>query len=59
MGGYSKKTIPITLRLPNATVEVLQRRSGHNNLKLRKYLQNRIIYDTHRKHTKGMEIPTK
>ena len=55
MPGTSKKTTVVSLRLPNEVVFTLQRRiSGDRSrwLSVGEYLQERIIYDTQRSHTR-------
>ncbi len=56
MGGVSKHTKVIALRLPNEVVETLARRAKNNNVSIHEYLRDRVVYDTLRKHIRGKEI---
>lgn len=54
--GKSTKTKVVGFRLPNDVYEVLQRRVNGKNShwgSVAEYLQERIIYDVRRPHTKG------
>ncbi len=59
MSGRSRKTILLTLRIPKDTFGILKRRARRNNITVYEYLTTRIVYDTHRKHIAGHEIPNK
>ena len=59
MSGTSSKTTLITLRLPREVVCTLERRiNGRQShwWSVREYLQERIIYDTERLHTKKRRL---
>lgn len=44
------KTRTIAFRLPNAVMDVLERRAGKQGLRVSDYLRARVIYDTNRNH---------
>jgi len=53
MGGTSKTTTVVSIRLPNETLFTLKRRIDGRRSRwesVGEYLRERIIYDTHRDH---------